>query len=117
MVFDDVVLYNCQRLESVYVCRNYNVLSFVSTGEVEELERLTVQIGTKSIEVEVADELHERQRGLMHRKEMDTDHGMLFVYPTAGTSFFLDEEYSYPFEHCVHWIRLSDCTHRKYGST
>ena len=64
------------------------VLSFVSAGEVETLDLLTVQIGDRSIEVEVADELHERQRGLMHRKEMDTDHGMLFVYPTAEPRSF-----------------------------
>ena len=64
------------------------LLSFVSAGEVEQLELLTIQIGDRSIEVEVADELHERQRGLMHRKEMDTDHGMLFVYPTAERRSF-----------------------------
>ena len=49
------------------------VLSFVFADDVEQLELLTIQIGDRSIEVEVADELHERQRGLMHRRTMDMD--------------------------------------------
>ena len=60
----------------------------VSASEVDTLPLHTIQIGAKSITVEVADELHERQRGLMHRKELDADDGMLFVYPTAEPRSF-----------------------------
>mgnify|MGYP005729235537 CR=1 FL=1 len=70
------------------------ILSLVSASEVEPLSLRTIQVGTQSIEVEVADELHERQRGLMHRKEMETDHGMLFVYSVAEVrSFWMKNTY------------------------
>ena len=68
-----------------------------TTSYAEEIERLTtetMQVGSKSIEVEIADELHERQRGLMYRKTMDVDHGMLFVYPEAEPrSFWMKNTY------------------------
>lgn len=49
-------------------------------AQVETLETRLITIGGVSLEVEVADELHERQRGLMHRTSMDSNHGMIFVY-------------------------------------
>lgn len=70
---------------------------FLSSSSAEEIEQLPlqkIQIGSKSIAVEIADELHERQRGLMYRKSMDTDHGMLFVYPEAEPrSFWMKNTY------------------------
>lgn len=35
--------------------------------------------------VEVADEVHEQQRGLMNRTHLDEDAGMLFVFPQLGS--------------------------------
>ena len=70
------------------------LLSFSSAVDVEQLPIQKIGIGSKSIDVEVADELHERQRGLMYRKTMDTDHGMLFVYPEAEPrSFWMKNTY------------------------
>ncbi|MEZ5937091.1 MAG: DUF192 domain-containing protein [Hyphomonadaceae bacterium] len=37
--------------------------------------------GSHAFQVEIADSPDERAQGLMHRKEMAKDHGMLFVYP------------------------------------
>jgi len=39
-----------------------------------------ITVGEKTITVEVADEAAERHNGLMYRKSMPDDHGMLFVY-------------------------------------
>ena len=70
------------------------LLSVVFAGGVDPLPLHEIQIGTKTIEVELADELHERQRGLMHRKDMEADHGMLFIYPIAETrSFWMKNTY------------------------
>ena len=52
------------------------------------LETETIQIGTKKIVVEVADELHERQLGLMHRTTLEINDGMIFVYPEAEKRSF-----------------------------
>ena len=70
------------------------MLSSALAEQIEQLPLQKVQIGTKSIEVEVADELHERQRGLMFRKTMDADHGMLFVYSEPEPrSFWMKNTY------------------------
>ena len=52
------------------------------------LETQTIQIGTKQIVVEVADELHERQLGLMHRTTLEINEGMIFVYPESQKRSF-----------------------------
>lgn len=56
------------------------------------LQRLT--LGPRTIEVEVADTDIERQRGLMFRRRMDADQGMLFVFPeTAPRHFWMRNTY------------------------
>jgi uncharacterized membrane protein (UPF0127 family) len=40
-----------------------------------------LKIGTETFHVEVADTVKKQQLGLMHRKTMAADHGMLFVFP------------------------------------
>lgn len=51
-------------------------------------DRLTVQVGDARFEVELAQTLEERQRGLMFRTELAADRGMLFVQPQAGPAAF-----------------------------
>lgn len=51
-----------------------------------ELTPLTV--GPAKLQVEVADSPHEREVGLMHRKRLPADQGMLFVYPDAAERRF-----------------------------
>ena len=41
-----------------------------------------LQLGHKIIQVEIADTLNARNRGLMHRKSLPKNQGMLFVFPT-----------------------------------
>jgi len=49
---------------------------------VVELQRtVTVDLGGKPFTLEVAANDDDRQRGLMYRKSMPEDHGMLFVFP------------------------------------
>ena len=39
------------------------------------------ELGGAKVEIEVAKDAASRERGLMFRKDMPADHGMLFVYP------------------------------------
>ena len=48
----------------------------------ETLKLVTTQ-GTHTIEVEIADTLEEKARGLMFRSRLDDKNGMLFFYQTA----------------------------------
>ena len=66
----------------------YAYIAATQAAEIEPLKTQTIQVGLKTIEVEVADELHERRLGLMHRTSMDINHGMLFVYEQAETRSF-----------------------------
>ncbi|MFB6292065.1 MAG: DUF192 domain-containing protein [Candidatus Nanohaloarchaea archaeon] len=43
---------------------------------------------TGRLSLEVADSAEERQRGLMHRKSLPDDHGMLFVFPDEAERTF-----------------------------
>lgn len=47
------------------------------------LPRADLVVGAERVRVEVADEESERSVGLMYRKSMSADDGMLFVYPDA----------------------------------
>ncbi|MCB9760856.1 MAG: DUF192 domain-containing protein [Alphaproteobacteria bacterium] len=60
------------------------------------LPTTTIELGEHRLTVEVADEPAERQKGLMFRKELDEDAGMLFVYPSAGPRSFWMENTSIP---------------------
>jgi hypothetical protein len=43
----------------------------------------------KNIEIEIADNNFERQTGLMYRKKMDNDKGMLFIFDTSEIKSFI----------------------------
>lgn len=44
------------------------------------LETVDIQVGDKVVTVEIADTEETRAKGLMNRKSLDADHGMLFVF-------------------------------------
>lgn len=47
-----------------------------------------VELKGRRFTVEIADEMDEQVRGLMFRRELAADRGMLFVYPTAEPQSF-----------------------------
>ena len=53
-----------------------------------ELPITKLSISGKSIRAEIADEEHERAAGLMFRKELADDAGMLFIMPQTGPVAF-----------------------------
>lgn len=55
-----------------------------------------IQVGDQTITVEVADDPAERARGLMYRKELAADAGMLFVYPSEDRRSFWMQNTSIP---------------------
>lgn len=60
----------------------------------DTLPKIEITLNEKKILVEVADEPHERGKGLMFRKEMPADQGMLFVYDKEEhRSFWMKNTY------------------------
>ena len=56
-------------------------------------EQVRLIVGNESFIVEVADSPDERARGLMHRRTLAKDRGMLFVFPYDQRVSFWDEEH------------------------
>ena len=52
-----------------------------NSQRIAPLERITLQVGIRSIQAEVARDDADTGRGLMHRKTLAKDGGMLFVFP------------------------------------
>lgn len=58
--------------------------SRAQSGPQPTLPMTELRIGAKKISAEIADEDHERSAGLMFRKSLATDSGMLFVMDNSG---------------------------------
>lgn len=71
-------------------------LGACSAGEPEKLPTRTLSIGDVEIEAELADEPTERANGLMHRKTLGENEGMLFVYSEPAPRSFWMENTSIP---------------------
>lgn len=52
----------------------------IAMGVKDRLPTRMLSIGTAEIEVEIADNTESRRTGLMKRKSMDENHGMLFIF-------------------------------------
>ena len=50
--------------------------------------RIPVQIGSETVQAEVAADPASRRRGLMHRQSLPSGRGMLFVWPRAAVRAF-----------------------------
>ncbi len=66
------------------------LLMLVGTAQGTSRDRLTITSthGDFKFFVELADEPEERRIGLMHRKEMAVNHGMLFLFERIGPKSF-----------------------------
>lgn len=53
-----------------------------------DLPRTRLQAGKATMDVQIASTFHQRQMGLMHRKNMPANEGMLFVFPESGVQCF-----------------------------
>lgn len=67
----------------------------------------TIAIGGKTVSVEVAATPKLRARGLMNRKGLATDHGMIFIYSDAAPRAFWMKDVPFPLD-----IAFADATGR-----
>jgi uncharacterized membrane protein (UPF0127 family) len=56
-------------------------------------DRAQVAVGPATFQVEVAKTAHERAQGLMFRRELPSDQGMLFVQPPGPAVFWMKNTY------------------------
>lgn len=66
-------------------------ISFTKEGELSFLKEGVV---TRTIDIEIADNAYERETGLMYRKSLGENQGMLFIYSNeAPRSFYMKNTY------------------------
>ncbi len=65
-------------------CAGAAALLLAATAAVAEMPRMELTAGFHRIEAEVAATQPERMQGLMHRRVMPRNQGMLFVFPQAA---------------------------------
>lgn len=66
-------------------------ISFTKEGELYLIKN---EDTIKTIDIEIADDDYQRATGLMYRKEMKDDRGMLFIFPLDGPrSFYMKNTY------------------------
>jgi len=58
----------------------------------------SMQIGSKTYQLEVAADDASRDHGLMERDSMDRDHGMIFVFPVAAEQSFWMHHTRFPLD-------------------
>ena len=83
----------------LFSCGDDTKESSIEVAEIEfkkegELYLLKLEDTIKKVDIEIADTEYERQTGLMYRKAMEEDQGMLFIYPNeAPRSFYMKNTY------------------------
>ena len=79
--------------------------------------KTTVQIGKKTIEVELADNFFKKSIGLMFRKSLDEDKGMIFFLDNKNTSFWM-KNVNFDIELiCIKNNKVKDIIEMSYNSS
>lgn len=76
-----------EKKENKYTVKQMQEPQFVKQGELEFLKKGTKEVISK-IEIEIAETEQKTQQGLMYRKSMDENKGMLFIFPIAANHAF-----------------------------
>ena len=63
-------------------------LPAIDDQKIEKLKTAKITVGTHAIVAEIADDNDSRERGLMYRKSMPANDGMLFVFQSAEPMSF-----------------------------
>ena len=81
-------------------------------GELDSLEIVT-STGRHAFQVEIANNDATREHGLMDRRYMAADHGMLFEFDREAPVVVLDEEHLHPARHDLHCALRRRDAHRR----
>ena len=74
-----------QKLFKIFVKRFLNLFLILIFSQSAVALEVYFKSASKSLDVEVANSDAKRRQGLMHRKDLAKDHGMLFLWPQSNT--------------------------------
>lgn len=69
-------------------CNSQQEDSKAQSSQDAEIQMPTISVGKKNLHVEIVQNDEERMRGLMFRKQLGEDEGMLFVFEEARIQYF-----------------------------
>ena len=75
-------------LTALFLCGLFSLNVLAQGSPQTQLPRITLNAGMHLIQTQVAQDFDQRQTGLMWRKEMPQNEGMLFVFEQAGVQCF-----------------------------
>jgi uncharacterized membrane protein (UPF0127 family) len=74
-----------QKLFKIFAKRFLNLLLILIFSQSAVALEVYFKSASKSLDVEIANSDAKRRQGLMHRKDLAKDHGMLFLWPQSNT--------------------------------
>ena len=74
-----------QKLFKIFAKRFLNLLLILIFSQSAVALEVYFKSASKSLNVEVSNSDAKRRQGLMHRKDLAKDHGMLFLWPQSNT--------------------------------
>ncbi|SDS75498.1 DUF192 domain-containing protein [Winogradskyella sediminis] len=86
IVFGLVLLLSCKE-EKKTITEDKVVVSFKKEGTLT-LKKADSDAIIKTIDIEIADDEYTTQTGLMYRTKLETNHGMLFIFPNVQMRSF-----------------------------
>ncbi|REG85308.1 DUF192 domain-containing protein [Winogradskyella sediminis] len=86
IVFSLVLLSSCKE-EKKTITEDKVVVSFKKEGTLT-LKKADSDAIIKTIDIEIADDEYTTQTGLMYRTKLETNHGMLFIFPNVQMRSF-----------------------------
>lgn len=69
------------------------LLLLITSSAALAMDQAQVTVGSATFQVEIAQTPHERAQGLMFRRELPPDRGMLFVQPPGRAVFWMKNTY------------------------
>ncbi len=63
-----------------FFCIIINLIILFSAEKIQAEELIWIVNEVKTIKLEISDNFHERKKGLMNRKFLESDKGMIFIY-------------------------------------
>ena len=74
-----------QKLFKIFAKRFLNLILILIFSQSAVALEVYFKSASKSLDVEVVNSDAKRRQGLMHRKDLGKDHGMLFLWPQSNT--------------------------------
>lgn len=97
VAFSITFFYNCKDASKTDNTSLTKEITFKKEGELSLMKANSDSLIVK-LDIEIADDEYQTQTGLMYRKSMDKDHGMLFIFNNSEIRSFYMKNTEFPLD-------------------